>query len=1182
MDNTPNRNNITFKAWNMQCKFRTAKVYAKELCSSSDFLAVSEHGLYECEVTKLENIHRDYMGFGKSDKNLKNENFGKVKGYNGCGLLWRSSLNNRIIKLPELGSDRMCVVKMKLSRDIYCYIIAVYLPHQTCKIACFEDEILILEKVISECIKDGKVLIIGDENVSLSTEYGHRGGCTDSRNTKLLMNMLKKYGIICADLQYGSGPEYTYEKAGYRTYIDHAFVSEDLVDYIENCCVIDEAIQNVSDHLPISITLYTDIPRIQSSDDHKKRVAWNKLTPAEKDTEYMIPLETEMSKIIETLGLEMTHDDEGEVTVTSINDSSSSIPEVVRRMSCAVNTISAYLPQIKFNKALKDFWDSELKTLSKEEKAVRKEWVEAGKPRDSANDITVRYKAAKANFQRNRRKKEVDYETTNMTDLGNFDGIDSKFFWHLVRKHSRMKCTVNPVRNSAGVLVSDPNEIRKEWKNYYQELFSLPDEYKGDPAFKEMVENYVRNISETNSIGQTLKGGPFTVSEVNTQIYKLKCNKAPGWDEITAEHLKYSGPVFRGLLTWVYNEIVIMEDIPDYFKKGLIVSIPKPGKSYVIKENNRGITLLPVFYKVFEMLILQRESPWFKETLDELQGASQDNCSCQHTSLMMQEAISYNLDMGESVYGGLCDIMKAFDSVWIKGLLYKLHEYGIDIKSWKLIQNGYINFKCAAFVDGKPSEWFIVLRGVHQGAPLSMKLYQVFVNALLVLLKNSGFGLQLGHINVTCPASADDLAILSLNKRGLNSMMKIAFDYSSVWWFEWSMTKSKGLIWGKDNTPNLPIIFGNSPLEIVDKYKHLGIMKHNDKVSSREIISERIGLGRSALMAARGIGSDRIPTNPAVLNKIYWSICIPRMMYGVEVVPLTEKDVMELENAHKKNAKTVQNLPPSTPTPAIYSTLGWISMDSYITQVKILFLWKIAICLRDTIYFRVIRFIIEKIIMNGYSSARSPVYDTMRRANGLGIMNDVVRYVFSIDCDKNFLVEKSIIKKMIRDREYRQWKATCLMFSSLSVFREATNDISLNCWWYYVKSKPDMSKRVSSVIAVLAGSQPSGMTRNHGVVECGICGHHKEDVCHVLFDCNGLSNKRHSLWSRVERDMPMGLKNDISTMSSSEKTILLLSGFGNKFIREWSELYKSSAIFVHEMYVSRAISYDLMNEDTDA
>ena len=205
----------------------------------------------------------------------------------------------------------------------------------------------------------------------------------------------------------------------------------------------------------------------------------------------------------------------------------------------------------------------------------------------------------------------------------------------------------------------------------------------------------------------------------------------------------------------------------------------------------------------------------------------------------------------------------------------------------------------------------------------------------------------------------------------------------------------------------------------------------------------------------------------------------------------------------------------------------------------------------------------------------------MKRANGLGIMSNVVDFVFSIDCDKNFLAEKYLIKKLIHDREYRQWKATCLMFSSLSVFRKATVNISLNCWWYYVKTKPDMCKRVSSVIAVLAGSQPSGATRNPGVVRCGICGHHKEDVCHILFDCHGLREKRDSLWSRVENDMPHGLKTEIRLMTSFDKTVLILSGYGNKFIREWSELYKSTAIFIHELYNTRALLYDLLYIDTD-
>ena len=443
-------------------------------------------------------------------------------------------------------------------------------------------------------------------------------------------------------------------------------------------------------------------------------------------------------------------------------------------------------------------------------KKARKEWVTAGKPRENDNETHVRYKKAKADFQRERRSTEISYEVKNMSEMGDSEGIDSKFFWHLYRKFNKSKSTVNPIKNDQGVLLTESVDIRKEWMAYYKNLYDVKNNYSGDEEFKIQVERYVSQISSTNTVGQFMKGGKFDSGELRKQISKMKANRASGWDEITAEHLKHGGDVFVALLTWIFNEIVSSEEIPSYFKKGYIVSIPKPGKSYVIKDNNRGITLLPVFYKLFELLMLERESAWFEEYLDELQGAAQKSCSCQHTSMLVQEAIAYNIEKGETVYCTLGDIRKAFDTVWIDGLLYKLHQGGMDIKTWKLIKNGYQDFQCAAFVDGKPSEWFTVKRGVHQGAPTSMKLYQVLINSLLEKLKECGFGLQLGPIDASCPTSADDIAMLAIHKQGLNAMTKIAFEYSKTWWFEWGFTKCFGMIWGKDKSPDIPMLFGSN------------------------------------------------------------------------------------------------------------------------------------------------------------------------------------------------------------------------------------------------------------------------------------------------------------------------------------------------------------------------------------
>ena len=135
--------------------------------------------------------------------------------------------------------------------------------------------------------------------------------------------------------------------------------------------------------------------------------------------------------------------------------------------------------------------------------------------------------------------------------------------------------------------------------------------------------------------------------------------------------------------------------IPEHCKKGIMVPIPKPGKDCSVKDNNRGITLLTVIYKLFEKVLMEREKEWFSrsDVCDEIQSAGQDKCSSLHTSFLVQECVSYNVNRGCSVYGGSLDTAKAFDSVWINGLLYKLHELGIDLKVWKLIKKCLFRFQ---------------------------------------------------------------------------------------------------------------------------------------------------------------------------------------------------------------------------------------------------------------------------------------------------------------------------------------------------------------------------------------------------------------------------------------------------------------------------------------------------------
>ena len=98
-----------------------------------------------------------------------------------------------------------------------------------------------------------------------------------------------------------------------------------------------------------------------------------------------------------------------------------------------------------------------------------------------------------------------------------------------------------------------------------------------------------------------------------------------------------------------------------------MISLPKPQKDATVKTNNRGITLLPVFYKMFEKIVLLREKEWLfsQEIMNESQGAGREQISCLHTSFLTQKSISYNLQVHGKAFSTFMDIMKAFDCVWL-------------------------------------------------------------------------------------------------------------------------------------------------------------------------------------------------------------------------------------------------------------------------------------------------------------------------------------------------------------------------------------------------------------------------------------------------------------------------------------------------------------------------------------
>ena len=78
-----------------------------------------------------------------------------------------------------------------------------------------------------------------------------------------------------------------------------------------------------------------------------------------------------------------------------------------------------------------------------------------------------------------------------------------------------------------------------------------------------------------------------------------------------------------------------------------------------------------------------------------------------------------------------CDISKAFDRVWHRGLLYKLRRIGISGSLLSWFANYLKDRKQRVVLPGASSNWSIINAGVPQGSILGPLLFLIYINDIV-------------------------------------------------------------------------------------------------------------------------------------------------------------------------------------------------------------------------------------------------------------------------------------------------------------------------------------------------------------------------------------------------------------------------------------------------------------------
>ena len=116
------------------------------------------------------------------------------------------------------------------------------------------------------------------------------------------------------------------------------------------------------------------------------------------------------------------------------------------------------------------------------------------------------------------------------------------------------------------------------------------------------------------------------------------------------------------------------------------------------------------------------------------------------------------------------------------------------------------------------SEEFAVPLGTKQGGIISPKLFSLYIDDLIPILKKHGVGCHFLNMFVACILFADDMVLLAPRRSALQQMINVCRDFCDRFCLSFNVHKSKVMVFGKRNSFNvLPLTLNDSPIDFVEE-----------------------------------------------------------------------------------------------------------------------------------------------------------------------------------------------------------------------------------------------------------------------------------------------------------------------------------------------------------------------------
>jgi hypothetical protein len=485
-----------------------------------------------------------------------------------------------------------------------------------------------------------------------------------------------------------------------------------------------------------------------------------------------------------------------------------------------------------------------------------------------------------AKSARSDKRKWVDDIADNAQQAAN--NGNSRELYRLTRKLSCKKYSSDhPLKDKDGNLLTMAEEQLDRWSEYFEDLLNrTPPSCTHSPS--------------TPRATPRISDGPPSKNEIKGAIKRLKQGKAPGADSISSEMLKLDPDLIVETIHPLLNEVWRSETIPEKWKDGLIIKLPKKGDLSVC-SNWRGITLLNTINKILSIVIHERISIALEPTLRKEQAGFRPGRSCIDHINTLRVIIEQSEELQTPLYLLFVDFERAFDTLDHERMWTILECYGIPTKVLNIVKGLYRDVSCRVVHNGRLGRQIKVKSGVKQGCILSPLLFTIILDWVMKKATKTPRGIQWTMSSRLEDLDfADDICMMTHRESDMRAKLNQLVHYAGQVGLKVNARKTKLMRLDPDSRGGtVQLCVGSTVIEEVEKFCYLGSIISKNSSSDDDIIT-RIQKARQAFGQLNAVwNSSQLSRNLKL--KLFKTNVLPVMLYGSETWRVTARNTAKIQ-----------------------------------------------------------------------------------------------------------------------------------------------------------------------------------------------------------------------------------------------------------------------------------------------